>query len=107
MQITLNGQPVELAEPNFGKIKKIISAYNRLSKSIASNGGMDDAVVDDMGGVLALALDKTPDELDAMKFSFIELARAMPVVAELCGISFEAKSGEAPGVDSTDSTFTS
>ena len=112
MEITFEGKSVFMTEPAFGKVKKIVSVYNRMNLAISqSSSPMDDDVIAGMSELLALALDKSPEQLDEMKISFSEMMAAVPCIAELCGISFkrheDGAPGERPGVGGTNSTSTS
>ena len=112
MEITLEGKAVSLAEPTFGKIKKVVSAYNRLNLAISRAATpVDDDVVAGMTDLLCLALDKPVETVDAMTISFAEMMAATPKIAELCGITFRRNEGGEPGerqgADGMNSTSTS
>ena len=112
MEITLEGKAVSLAEPTFGKIKKVVSVYNRLNRALAnSSSPMDDEIINCTTELLSIALDKPVERLDEMNISFNEMVQATPRIAELCGISLGKvtpnQPGERTGVDGMNSTSTS
>ena len=112
MQIKLAGELIDLSEATFGQIKKVVIAYNALTKSMAEADvatPMSGAVMDSLTHLIAIALKKTVIEVDAMPITLQEMWGAAPVIRDWAGIKFEkrASAGEMTGVGSTGSTPTS
>ncbi len=111
MIFVLENKNVEVAEPTFGKIKKVVSLFNQLKNIQFDSGEISDDALTQMTSMLALVLGKTNDEVDSMNISVVEIIQAVPSIAELCGLSMKPAgaqlSGEEVGVDSTASIVTS
>jgi hypothetical protein len=89
--ITLEGKVYEVAPPAFGKLRKIIAAFNRMHQA----GEESLATTDDAALVIGLLINKTTDEIDAMQISFKEMVEALGVVPVICGLEMKVSSGEA------------
>lgn len=102
--IVLAGQSFEVAPPPFGRLRKIIAAFN----SMRSDGGEGEDSMQQAGIIFALLIGKTVEEIDEMPIGVMEMAAALTLVPEICGLVEGKSSGEAPVVtDSIESTVTS
>lgn len=100
--IVLGGQSFEVAPPPFGKLRKIIVAFNSMRGDTDSDDSMRQA-----GIIFALLIGKTVDEIDEMPIGVMEMAAALSAVPEICGLVEGKSSGEVPVVtDSMESTAT-
>jgi hypothetical protein len=100
--ITLENKTYDIAQPTFGNLRKIISAFNEMkyagAESISSSN--------ESSIVIGLLIGKTPDEVDLMQISFKEMVDALAAVPEICGLEMKkVPSGEAPAVMETDLTL--
>lgn len=91
MKITLAGQEHEVAPPPFGKLRKIIAAFNRMQRS----GDTSLSETDDAALVIGLLVSKTVVEIDEMTISFKEMIEALKAVPVICGLELATASGEA------------
>ena len=109
VELILEGKPVQLVEPVFGRVKRAIVAYNAITRAMsASSSPLEGDVLDRVTDLLAIALDKTTDEVESMSITPQEALAAPSKIADWAGLKFEqAKPGESRGVDSTNSTSTS
>lgn len=89
IKITLEGKEYEINSPAFGKLRKIIAAFNRMHQA----GEESLATTDDAALVIGLLIDKTVAEIDAMQISFKEMVDALGAVPIICGLE-KIKVGE-------------
>ena len=105
-ELILEGKRYEISAPAFGKLRKIISAFNRMQ--IAGEDSL--SAGDDTALVIGLLINKSIAEVDDMQISFKEMVDVLskiPAICELVEIKKES-SGEvlAVGTDSMVSTAT-
>lgn len=90
MKIKLGGQEFEVEALPYGKLKKAI----RLMNAATNLQEFTDEVMDSVGQLFAVMLDKSTDEIDAMPITFDEIVTAMPAIADVCGLTRVQASGE-------------
>jgi hypothetical protein len=88
--IILGGQSFDIQPPAFGKLRKIITAFNAMRLDANSESSMENA-----GLIFSLLTSKTPDEIDAMPIGILEMSKALALVPEICGLIEESPLGEA------------
>lgn len=90
--ITLGGVAYEVSSPPFGKLRKIIAAFNRMQ----AGGDAALSESDDAALVIGLLVGKTVAEVDEIQISFKEMIDALATVPVLCGLELVVPaSGEA------------
>jgi len=89
-KITLAGQSFDVPPPPFGKLRKIISAFNVMRNDSGSEEAMDKAAL-----IFSLLTNKTVAEIDEMPIGVLEMAAALAQVPEICGLVEVVPSGEA------------
>jgi hypothetical protein len=82
LTIVLAGQSYEVVPPPFGKLRKIIAAFNRMQ----SGGDAALSESDDAALVIGLLVGKTSAEVDEMPINFKEMIDALASVPKLCGL---------------------
>jgi hypothetical protein len=102
-QLKLAGQVVEIAQPPFGRLRKIISSFNRMRVA----GESTETAMAEASVVIGLLIGKTSDEVDEMSITIAEMTDAISAIPEICGLvqkavsSGEAQTAVTDGIPST------
>ena len=101
-KIKLAGETFDVGPPQFGKLRKIIAAFNVIN----ANKDNTDLMMEQSSIILSLLLDKSVDEIDKMPIGMMEVTVAISQVPEICGLVEGKPSGEAQAAGGTTSTAT-
>lgn len=98
--IKLAGQEHVIVAPAFGKLKKVIASIKKIQQfsSLIEGGTMSEEAMNEVSIILSLMTGKTIEEIDNMQIGISEIAAAMEIIPEICGLVLvdvkEGKSGE-------------
>lgn len=98
--VKLAGQDYDIAPPPFGKLRKMISSFNKM---VAAGLGSDVAL-DESAVIIALLIGKTVDEVDAMPISMDEMTAVLNAIPSICGLVQGEKASGGAQVAETAST---
>lgn len=101
MIITLEGKRVEVVQPPFGRLRKIIAEFNKM-RGLDSQ---DDEFMSHAACIIGLLLNKNADTVDEMTINIREMIDVLSLIPEICGlVQGDPESGEAlkaVGISST------
>lgn len=105
--ITLAGKARPVQALNFGQLKRLLPAINRVAVALTLSR-LDEPAMDDMGAVLCAATGIPAAELDALPIQAHELGPAFETIVSLAGLkpaegpaSGEALPVASPGTGTT------
>jgi hypothetical protein len=102
-KMILAGQEFEVAALPYGKLRKVLPTLNEITNAFRANAGFTEDVMVKFGGMIALVLDKTTDEVDAMPIAMLEIINATKVIGDACGM-VQKQSGEVVVVENSTGT---
>ena len=88
--IKLAGQEFTIVAPAFGNLRKVIASVNKMQ----SAGGLSDDALGEAANIIALMVGKSLAEVEAMPITIAEIAEAMNIIPEVCGLVNSITSGE-------------
>jgi len=90
-KITLGRKEFEVDPPAFGNLRKIMAAFNTISKDRENQ----DLMMEQSAIIFSLLLGKSIADIEAMPIGMAEIAAAIGQVPEICGmVEAKATSGE-------------
>lgn len=92
-KIVLGGEEFLVSPPPFGKVRKLMAAFNGMAYMLPGSEESMAAAAD----VFSILTDRSREQIDTMPITVAEMGAVLSIVPTLCGVPVEPKKEGASG----------